>query len=232
MSNTSYKDFIKNKRVVFVGACPNIQGLNGGDFIDNFDVVVRTNGSIFLKDDKEFQKDYGKRCDVLYTNHQFYREMRPLPVALWAKNGLQYMCMKVCSNIDLREYNNYLGARVITDTMRKVNRRVHGAVMGAYIFKDIIDCKPKQLHVTGIDFFLSKKSVFEHNNYQEYIAGYLPDKIRIQGNRINAGKTEDGHSMYENTKYIHKLWLNGKITMPIAIENIMIGIVEGMLHQE
>ena len=43
-----------------------MEGKNKGEFIDTFDIVVRTNGAIFLMDNLDYQKDYGKRIDILY----------------------------------------------------------------------------------------------------------------------------------------------------------------------
>jgi hypothetical protein len=92
---------------------------------------------------------------------------------------------------------------------------------------------PKEFYLTGVDFFLSKKAVFEHDNYQEYYEGYLPNKIRIQGNKINKGKLEDGHSMIENTKFIKELYDNhSNFRMPGFIERLLIGICEGRFKQQ
>lgn len=227
-----YKDLIENKRVIFVGGCPNLVGKNQGEFIDNFDVVVRTNGSIYLLEDEKYRKDYGSRCDVLYTNNQFYREMRPFPVKAWSMAGLKYLCMKTCKEFDKREMSKHLGARIIKRAIKEVNKKLKTALMGVYLFQDIINHNPKELFVTGIDFFISKKKVFEHDNYQEYLPNYLPDKIRNQGNRINIGKKEDGHNVKDNTKYIYDLWTSGKISMPGFISDIMIKIIKGELQQQ
>lgn len=92
---------------------------------------------------------------------------------------------------------------------------------------------PAEIHLTGVDFFASKKKVFEHDNYQEYLAHYLPPKIRNEGNKINKGKKSDGHNMLSNTKFIYKLFQEtGKITMPDFIYDIMIGIVQGKIKQK
>jgi hypothetical protein len=227
-----YKDFIKGKRVIFVGSCPNIKGRNQGEIIDSYEVVVKTNGSVFLEGEEYF-KDYGSRIDVLYTNNQFQREMRPLPVKDFYKRGISYLRMKACSDSDLLKYNEYIKTGKITETMQQVNKKLYGALMGAYIFTDILLCEPRELFITGVDFFVSKKKVFEHDNYQEYLPGYLPDKIRRQGNIINKGKIEDGHNMLDNTKYIHELFHAYEcMVMPDFIYELMIKVVNGLEVQE
>jgi len=228
-----FSEFIKNKRVAFVGASPILQGRGMGDFIDSFDVVVRSNNSIELIKDVDFVKDYGRKVDVLYTNNQYYREMSPLPIGIYLKQGVKYLRMKTCKLKDLEHFNNTLDAALITSTMKYVNKFNPSSTMGAYILTDLIKCQPKQLYVTGIDFFASKKAIFEHNNYQEYYPGYLPEKIRIQGNVINKGKKEDGHNFKGNAGYIHKLWKDHKnLVFPNFIENILTGIIEGRVEQK
>lgn len=222
------KNLIEGKRVIFVGACPNIKGMKYGATIDGYDVVVKTNGSILLSGD-EYYRDYGKRCDVLYTNNQFQREMRPLPVKDW---NLKYLCMKVVSEKDMRRYLDRVPVRVIRDAMVQVNRELHGATMGAYIFTDLLNFNPKELFITGVDWFASKKKAFEHDNYSEYLDCYLPDKIRKQGNKINKGKTEDGHGFVENAEYILKMFNENRnmITHSFLYE-LLEGITAGRIDQ-
>lgn len=224
----TYREFISGKRIVFVGACPNIKGKGQGKHIDKFDVVVKTNGSIYFNS-SEYFSDYGSRIDVLYMNNQFYREMQPRPDHL-KKMGIKFIRMKTCTGPGLAAYNNNLPTEIIKDAMQIVNRSLKSALMGCYLIQDIINCNPSELHLTGIDFFASKKPVFEIDNYREYLPGYLPDKIRKQGNKINLGKTKDGHNQYENTKFIYKLLTESKIiTMPDFIRDIMSDILNGAI---
>jgi hypothetical protein len=218
-----YSDFIAGKRVAFVGACPNLTGKKTGEFIDGFDVVVKTNGSVFLAS-PEYNSDYGSRVDVLYTNHQFYREMRgefhKFPLL-----GVQYLRMKSCKPDDLPVLRKMFPADIITQAIENVNRTVTSALMGCYLIQDILQCKPAELYLTGIDFFATKKPVFEHDNYQEYLPAYLPQRIREQGNRINKGKKADGHDQKSNTKFIYEQWKAGRVTMPDFILSEMLKIM-------
>lgn len=205
-----------------MGACPNLIGKRLGEEIDSYDVVVKTNGSVFFRD-QEYFSDYGSRVDVLYTNNQFFREMRPFNIAFLQWVGVKFIRMKTGNPAEFHP----IPAQLISDSIKTVNRTVIAAVMGAYIVHDIISHNPKSLHLTGIDFFDSKKPVFEVDNYREYIDGYLPDKIRKQGNEINVGKTQDGHDQYSSTKFIHDLMVEtGKITMPDFIFDVMCKILD------
>ncbi len=222
---------LKGKRIAFVGSCPNIKGLGQGELIESYDLVAKTNGSVYLDGDKYFT-DYGKRIDILYTNHQFMREMWPFEIDIFRQRGIKFVRMKTCSGEQRRELKRNFDVDTITDSIHKVNRLVlYGALMGCYILQDLLDQGASTIYFTGIDFFQSKNKVFKHDDYREYLPGYLPDEIRIQGNRINAGKTEDGHNQLVNTGYIKRLFDAGKVEMPNVIRDIMLGICKGKLAQ-
>jgi hypothetical protein len=229
-----FKNFIRNKTVAFVGGCPNIMGMGLGEKIDSYDIVVKSGGSVFLDSNNHFHS-YGKRLHVLYVNVQFTREMRPLSGKLFTQRNVKYLCTKTKDHDYLFDKDpENLQIRDIGDTMGIVNESFHGATMGSYIFKDLLLCEPKELYITGIDFFVSKKKEFEHDNYKEYLPGYLPDKIREQGNVINKGKTEDGHNLIENTKYIKTLFndYEGIVHTDKFIYKIMDGLIKGEVCQK
>lgn len=219
-----YKEYIRGKRVIFVGACPNLLKTGFGEIIDKYDVVVRSNGSFEIQN--KYKKDYGSRTDVLYCNVQYAREMRPLPVKRYAKCGIKFLCGKTFGTQDLEMYSHHVKVRSIKHIIKRVHKQVHGALMGLFLIEDILECKPKELFLTGIDFFKSKRQQFVPNDYREYLDGYLPQRIIDQGNIINMGKMEDGHNQYENTLHIYRLWKKNLVKMNLFIEQIMIDIVE------
>jgi hypothetical protein len=204
-----YRRTIENKKVCFVGACPNIIDKNLGNKIDNYDIVVRTNH--FWKPFKnEYLKDYGRRCDILYVNNQYYREMRPLPTTEMKIRGISWLCMKGVKPKDFRRYSKDLFVRTYLNTIKRVCKFVPSASAGSLICEDILQYNPKELYITGIDFFASRKPVFEIDNYQEYIEGYLPRKIQLKGNILNKNKKSDGHDFLGNAKYIYSLFLKNQ----------------------
>ena len=232
MINVNYKSFIKGKRVAFVGGCPNIKGMDKGADIDDFDIVIKTNGSVFF-DSEEYYRDYGKRIDVLYTNVQFAREMYPLPVVDFKREGIKWMCMKNCSATDRAQYSKYLNVRTIEHIIVDVRKVLPSANNGAHIFTDILRCEPAEFYITGLDFFASKRKAFKHNNYQEYLPGYLPDKIRHQGNKINIGKNEDGHNFKDNAFYVWDLFIrHPNFKTDPFIHELLHSIIMGEVDQE
>lgn len=226
-----YKKFIKGKSVVYVGACPNLIGKNFGKVIDSYDIVIKSNHS-WSFNSKEYVKDYGERCNVVYINKQYYREMNPFPIKIMQERGVKWLCLKGCSKEYKIRYQHYVNVRTIQHVFRDVQSYVKSATMGAYTIYDLLSFKPKKLFVTGIDFFASKKPRFEHNNYQEYLTGYLPDKIRRQGNVINAGKNEDGHNFYENAKFFFNLFRKYEnLKTNDFILNLLDSIIKGRTKQ-
>lgn len=200
----SYGNFINGKSVIFVGACPNLLGKHMREFIHSYDVIVRTNNAFPVN--KLYQRDYGSRCDVLYINRQFYREMRPLNYDVYSKMKLKWICAKGIRRKDINRAPDSLGIRTLEKIIEKILPVNPTASMGSIIFTDILNFNPRELFITGIDFFASRKPKFEYDVYGEYLPDYLPPKIRAQGNKINMGKIEDSHNFLENAKYVHGLF--------------------------
>lgn len=225
----NYAKYIRGKRVCFVGPSALIRGQRQGEKIDDYDIVVKTNGSVFLTGD-EYYRDYGSRIDVLYTNHQFAREIGPFPVKRFMAAGVRCLRMKVGIRADeYRQHFEHVG--IISEAAREAKRHCKSALMGAIIMTDILQHEPTELHVTGISFMQLKSKVFRHDDYREYFPGYLPDKIRRQGNRINAGKTRDGHDQLSNTRYIARLVDENPVTLPDEIRKLMLDICSGRVRQ-
>ncbi len=233
MIENNYIHFIEGKRVVFVGPAPNLQGQGRGEFIDVFDIVVRTNNFINLLGDPDIRRDYGGKCHVLYCNSQFYREMRPFPVREWIEQGLEWICLKFAKGFDKQGWRKLgLKVRTLRDTITELIEICPSVLMGPILLSELSRCNPKELFVLGIDFNITRPKVFSASRgYPEYIDNYLPQKIVEQGNRINAGKIKDPHDVIGNTKIIYSLWKSGKLTMPDEIRDIMLGIMEGRLEQ-
>ena len=227
----NYSRYISNKRVVFVGACPNLKGKGLGNKIDSYDVVIRSNHS-WSFGSEDYKKDYGTKCDVLYINRQYYREMSPFPIEIMKKRGIKWLCMKGYSPSDYMIFSKYFFVRHIKEIINIVNKEVKGATMGSYILSDLLSCEPKEIYFTGIDFFASKSPKFVHNNYREYIEGYLPHKIVKQGNRINANKIEDGHNFNDNARFFKKLFNENKhLKTDNFIMEVLNNIVTGKIKQ-
>jgi hypothetical protein len=101
--------------------------------------------------------------------------------------------------------------------------------MGNFLWQDILDCKPEVLFIAGVDFFASKKKVFDiGDGYSEYVPGYLTPKIIKEADRVNIGKTEDSHNFLINARYTdflrreYKNFCMSKTTHDL-LDNILVG---------
>jgi len=67
---------IKNKRVALIGpaeyVCKELD-TEHGKYIDNFDIVIKMNGMIYLPN-KELEKYYGEKIDILVSSFWYNSE--------------------------------------------------------------------------------------------------------------------------------------------------------------
>jgi len=158
--------------------------------------------------------------------------MKPFPIMEMKQKGIKWLCMKGCSDSDIKLFEPYVRTRTIKEIFAAVNAILKSASMGNYIIYDLLMCEPELLYMTGVDFFASKNPAFIYDNYQEYIDGYLPQKIRTQGNVINIGKKEDGHDFNGNAKYFYDLFMKHKnFKTDDFILDLLYGIVQGKIKQ-
>lgn len=229
--NIKYREYIQNKSVVFVGACPNLLGRELGKKIDSYDIIVRSNNfwRPFMKD---IENDYGSRCDVLYVNNQYHRETKPFPIEEMRIRGLKWLCFKGLNNDKINRYNKAINSRSYMPSVKYIAKALPSATAGLFLCADILNQKPKEFYYTGVDFFASKKPVFQVNNYREYLPGYLPKNIVGTGNRINAGKKQDGHNFIANAKYFYDMFKkNDNFKTDDFILDLLYGIVNGKIKQ-
>ena len=223
----NYANFIKDKRVILVGPAQSIRSKEWGEWIDSFDIVVRTNGAIFLTDNEEYKKDYGGRCDVLYVNVQFHREISPFPLKEWKDKGVQFLCFKGGSRL-LQEKNPHLHCRRISKNAMALNHRIEGTLYGPLIVQDLLDFGPKELYITGMDFYVTKPPVFIPGDYREYFPEYLPKKIRDKADIKNIGRI-DPHGKASNTQFLYNLMQEGKLKADSITTFLMGKVVNGQI---
>jgi hypothetical protein len=66
------KNLLQKKSIAVVGPAPTLVDKGYGNLIDSHEVVVRTNGSFLVPEDK--RQDYGSRTDILYLNNLWMRK--------------------------------------------------------------------------------------------------------------------------------------------------------------
>ncbi len=197
-----YIDFIKNRRVIFVGPGSILTGRGQGEFIDSFDVVIRTNHfPVLLKENPELIVDYGKKCSALYSNMHYYHRHRPLPYDIYHELGFKWLCMKIVKPLDIRSAKNIIRIRRINHLACYLQKTIKSdALMGSLILHDIISCCPSEFFITGIDFFLSAD-----NNYGAYPPGYISETIQRENALKGVGQGK-GHNLQSNAKYMINMY--------------------------
>lgn len=167
-----YQDCIAGKSVAIVGPAAYMEGSGLGPEIDSHDIVVRINRSIETID--EFEKDVGRRCDILYS----CLIETPMqagtidPVYLKNRFDIKYICAPPASSmagiaphfrfhdmVDLKklaEIREHIPVRLIdnvfhTNLANFVNCRPNTGFLAIY---DLMILKPAKLSVYGFSFYL------------------------------------------------------------------------------
>lgn len=161
------KDWFKNKRVVIIGGADSALKEKNGDFIDQFDVVVRINKGVEII---EAQNEFvGARTDVLFHTFLDNPEVpgsSPITEDLWRKHKVSKIVY--CLNYQIERKGIY----DILTFMRKSKKRLkfsqvpkeihkkniesikpYWPTTGHIAINTIMNCEPKELYITGITFF-------------------------------------------------------------------------------
>lgn len=207
-----FRQSIEGKTVVFVGAGAINKSKGYGEWIDSFDVVIKTNGSLFLQAYDDFRRDFGSRIDLLYVNSQFIREMHPLDKKYMKSVGIRGMGFKTGITNKAKYYQDTFYVRSFGGANKEVLKMVgkDGFMTGSLIYQDVVQFKPDYFYATGIDFAYQKPREFKPNDFSEYVSGYLPEKIIKQSNEKRKGKLFS-HSRYKTALHFKKLYDNGLI---------------------
>jgi hypothetical protein len=211
-AHEDYEKYINGKRVIFVGPSSIMIGRGLGEWIDSFDVVVRTNHFPIIMND-DIAADYGKKCHALYMNMQYYHKTRPLNGDLYKRMGIKWLCMKRCRDIDFRRLKNFCHMRVIQKSVKYVNRFIKTPLMGSIIIYDLSECFPAEICIAGVDFYQSSGK-----DYKSYVPGYIPDDIQKINETLKIGQGI-GHDIKSNAQYMKDMYDRGMITMPDFIYN-------------
>jgi hypothetical protein len=157
-----FEELIKNKRVVFVGPSIVLLGKKRKDFINSFDVIIKTNGLGFISTD--LYNDYGDKCDILYVNHSFlkYSDMNTDHLL---SIDVKMVCVKA-----IRHMDRFDMSPIPIRAMRKIENSdfLCAPIMGSLIINDVLSENPESLHLMGLDFY---------SNEQDYVETYQPPEV-------------------------------------------------------
>lgn len=159
MSNM-VKSIFTGKRVIFIGPLYKVN-----KNLENFDYVVRTNGFFSIKCEQTSQnfrtnKTHQTRCDILLVNGLYTRTNLPTILANFDK--LKYLMTSSCRAFKILERvltkKQFRKVRLLYTSNGKRKYNVVGYPLMLTFLLYYLDKyqKPKEFHITGIDFYKSK----------------------------------------------------------------------------
>ncbi len=199
LTDFEFEDYLRGKSVVLVGPSPIMEGRKKGKDIDNFDVVIRTNGMIdALSLNKDLYEDFGKRSDILYINVTYERDNYDFwQQEKWEKFGLKYIC-RFMQNEPKRPL--LYKWRPVPNVPKLPPPTLF---LGTRAIADLLSFPIRLLYITGMDAYECVSDTLNGKN-EEYIEDYLPEFTLKQRER-NIGGPVSKHDKYRDTKYILEL---------------------------
>lgn len=203
-----FKNYVKNKRVVLVGPSPDItdNGEDFGKFIDDFDVIVRTNGAYPIN--KNNEKYHGSKTDVILLNNA-YCSNENFNIDLYDNSDISFI-------FNFGKLKNKLSKKFIlefdNDIIKLIQNRIEVEEVqpfgGMYLIEQILKFDPKELFVCGF-------SNYENKTHYD---GYLPNNIRENDVKIRQEKYHK-YTVAHQKKYIQTLLVSNTINIDKISKN-------------
>ena len=199
----SIKASVKEKSVIFVGPADTLNGRLQGAVIDKYDLVIRTNGGFDLAD--AYPEDYGRQCDILYINNFWFRanikqqsaDTQKQTLNRLLRGDIKFIILKPRSTRAIpdwllkRETPKFIvGGRIPLDSkLRKLwtkGEKKLEPLQTTHAIHDTLKFKPKQLAITGIDFY--EGSTSWHHLYNRTLSEEEHRVNRAHGHNIDGEK--------------------------------------------
>lgn len=142
-----FTEYIKGKRVVFVGPAPYLQGQGWGPQIDDYDIVIRTGGSPPIPFER--QADYGSKTNIWYVNTSFLHKYDAKRLKVVASTGVKFAMIRHAMG---REYLLF-DAGMRTRIYNTYIKGVFMPTMGVVCMNEVIKRNPAEFRVIGVTFF-------------------------------------------------------------------------------
>ncbi len=169
-----YPALLYDKHIAFVGHGSKMNGSKNGSLIDSFDIVIRLNQALPIKN----KEDYGSKTDVLYNCLDDEIENGgSIDASLWKNCGVKVViCPFPTSEFFVRpEKSDKLrgvipvgyGNREVYDNLRK-GCNGYRPNTGTASLVDVLRFEPKTVNLFGFDFF---RTMYD----KKYVAGLNRD---------------------------------------------------------
>ena len=201
----------KNKRVALIGPSPHMHGLGFGEYIDDFDLVLRVNEII----PKGFEIDYGSRTDIVFLN--FGNESMPLfnkmveenkeivnSIRLFVapRNSLHVTPFHL-NQFESKEnvHNNFRKLNIVNDFYHigdEKNESIENKIgchttIGTIVMSLLSEIEYKELFISGFSFFTT---IFRYNKVKSDYEKNFDSKI----------KGSPGHNIDQEIIYLQQLF--------------------------
>ncbi len=212
----NFKDYINNKRIVIVGPAPSSMS-NTKDFIESFDVVMRFNSAVPIKE--EVQNNIGSRTDILCN----CLEEDPISGGkidpfLWKENGVKWVLSPYPKNwfseVNIKRFEDknknvlefeLFDLNYYNQIEKSLGTRPNSGLLGIL---HLLKFDIKQIHITGI--------TFGRGGYRK---GYKDNITPEQYNKLANGPW---HTQKPQEDYFRNIQLKDKrITLDKQLKEIM-----------
>jgi hypothetical protein len=159
------KSLLTGKRIAIVGPATSTKNTGSGQYIDEFDYVVRINKAPLLILNGKGKEDIGTRTDILF--HSFFENDfsggGPLDFDLYDRLGIKYVINPIPTyfghRVTFNFYKKYLLPRNVytlprqpyNDMARRLGK--YRATTGLCALKYLMESEFSELFITGFTFF-------------------------------------------------------------------------------
>ena len=225
----SYNEMLKGKRVVVVGPSPSLEGSGKGDWIDDFDVVVRINKAFPVEE--EMTKDIGTRTDIHYHclctdmhcgGPVFYQEMKDADVFVscpYPKYVSPFYPDVTRFENDNKKWDlgfHVLDTNYFMDIADMLGTRANS---GTLTILDLLCYDVKELHITGFTWFRDgwRKS------YKDHTKIFGEEEGKKKEEKWLKGEFDGNHVQKPQEDLVREIYLNDD---RVFIDDIMKEILE------
>ncbi|MEM8939344.1 MAG: glycosyltransferase family 29 protein [Bacteroidota bacterium] len=163
--NIRLDEIFRDKRVAIIGAADSAYQSELGDFIDQFDVIIRINKAPHVIKENKHTDKIGRKTDVLY--HSFFENEKfgggKLDFDLYDQIGIEYVINPISNSFGDRNifnfYKKYLAKRMVYKVPRTqfqdnvLNFGKFRPTIGYLALCYCLEADFKELYISGFTFF-------------------------------------------------------------------------------
>ena len=194
-------DFLRNKEIILVGPANYLTDKCQGDIIDAYDLIVRMNFSVPVKD--EIKQDFGKRTDVLYKRllkqiegqGDYYP--RPEEIKMWKDIGIKWVVIIATDRMQKTNDFGKMAEKVLPWT-------VTGSVKGQ-IKKEINNKRVFAGLISVVHILKAPVKSLTITNCTFYDTGYYEGYRGLEGENATENTDRSDFSVLDQLRFLNNL---------------------------